>query len=121
MLARHLNRSARQKVITGMALVDAATTVADVSFRLTLYRLLLTVILETNNHSVSSVSNFLFVSSGLRRRESNNHSLNLYKLRNKLKLHPYAHLTAYIPDQGAHKDLEEQHGRHGSCISPATD
>jgi hypothetical protein len=46
MSVRHLNRSAKQKVITGMELVDAATTVADVNFRLTLYRVPLSVILE---------------------------------------------------------------------------
>jgi hypothetical protein len=44
---RHRDHT-KKKVITGMAMVDAATTVTDVSFKLTLYRLLLTVILETD-------------------------------------------------------------------------
>jgi hypothetical protein len=38
--------SAKQKVTTGMALVVADATVADVNFRLTLYRFRLNVILQ---------------------------------------------------------------------------
>jgi hypothetical protein len=95
MSVRHLNRSARQKVITRMVLVDAATTVADVNFRLTLYRLLLTVILETDER-IHPTAAWSHISSPSAPEEgTNNHSLNLNKLCNKLKLHPYAHFIAH--------------------------
>lgn len=60
----HLNNNATQKVSTGTELVIAADTVADVSSRLTLYRLKVSVILERNfkeiNRSfVNKISSFL--------------------------------------------------------------
>ena len=80
MSVRHLNRSAKQKVITGMELVDAATTVADVNFRLTLYRLPLTVILETEE-PIQQQFDLKFL---LQLRREINRSMNLNKLHIKL-------------------------------------
>jgi len=44
-----LRSSARQKVMTGMELLDADATVADVHFMLTLYRFKLNVFLQVNH------------------------------------------------------------------------
>jgi hypothetical protein len=49
-----LSSSARQKVMTGMELLDADATVADVHFMLTLYRFKLNVFLQVNHGHPSS-------------------------------------------------------------------